>query len=51
MGWTLDSVLKLLRVYGHGDIGALEEIDRAFRDNVRPLRAVNSDATQMQGAV
>lgn len=24
-------------LYGHGDIGALEEIDRAF-DNVIPLR-------------
>ena len=48
MGWTLAGVLKLLGVYGHGDVGALEEIDRAFQANVTPLRAVNSDATEMQ---
>jgi hypothetical protein len=48
MGWTLAGVLKLLAVYGHGDIGALEEIDRAFQSNVTPLRPVNSDATQTQ---
>jgi hypothetical protein len=40
MGWELAGTLKLLRVYGHGDVGALEEIDRAFGSNVRPLRAV-----------
>ena len=38
MGWTLAGVLKLLTVYGHGDVGALDEIDRAFAANVRPLR-------------
>jgi hypothetical protein len=32
--------LKLLAVYGHGDVGALEEIDKAFEANVVPLRAV-----------
>jgi integrase len=45
MGWTLAGVLKLLAVYGHGDVGALDEIDRAFAANVRPLRVI-SDATQ-----
>jgi integrase len=40
MGWTLAGVLKLLAVYGHGDVGALEEIDAAFARNVTPLRAV-----------
>jgi hypothetical protein len=30
--------LKLLAVYGHGDVGALEEIDKAFRAKVTPLR-------------
>jgi integrase len=50
MGWTLAGVLKLLAVYGHGDVGALEEIDRAFKVNVRPLRAVNSDAPKTQTA-
>ena len=30
---------KLVReLYGHGDVGALEEIDRAFESNVVPLR-------------
>jgi integrase len=48
MGWQLAGVLKLLETYGHGDVGALEEIDRAFRTMVTPLRAVNSDATQTQ---
>lgn len=34
---------KLIRdLYGHGDHGALEEIDRAFEDNVTPLRGVKS---------
>jgi hypothetical protein len=28
--------------------GALEEIDRAFRNTVTPLRAVKSDSTEMQ---
>lgn len=27
-------------LYGHGDVGALEEIDEAIGDNVVPLRAV-----------
>jgi integrase len=40
MGWTLASTLALLAVYGHGDIGALEEIDRAFASNVTPLRRI-----------
>jgi integrase len=48
MGWTLAGVLKLLAVYGHGDVGALEESDKAFQTNVTPLRAVNSGASQMQ---
>ena len=40
MGWELAGTFKLLRVYGHGDVGALEEIDRAFGSNVTRLRAV-----------
>jgi hypothetical protein len=40
-----------LAVYGHGDVGALEEIDKAFQGNVVALRAVNSDATQTQTGV
>jgi integrase len=42
MGWTVEGVMKLLRVYGHGEIGALDEIDRAFKQsNVRKLREVS----------
>jgi integrase len=47
MGWSLAAVIDLLAVYGHGDVGALDEIDRAFAGNVRSLRAV-PDATQTQ---
>jgi integrase len=46
MGWTLGGVLQPLTVYGHGDVGALEEIDRAFRANVTELRAVDSATTR-----
>jgi integrase len=38
MGWELAGTLKLLKVYGHGDVGALEEIDRAYGSNVVQLR-------------
>jgi hypothetical protein len=41
MGWTLAGVLRLLAVYGHADVGALEEFDAAFATNVTPLRAVD----------
>ena len=49
MGWTPAGVLKLLAVYGHGEIGALDELDRAFTSKVTPLRAVDSAATGTQG--
>ena len=48
MGRQATSVLKLLATYGHGDVGALEEVDRAFAATVTPLRVVDSDAGQMQ---
>jgi integrase len=38
MGWELAGTLKLLKVYGHGDVGALEEIDRVYDSNVVQLR-------------
>jgi integrase len=41
MGWSLKTTLKMLEVYGHGDVGALEEIDKAFGSNVTPLRAAS----------
>jgi integrase len=49
MGWTLAGVTKLLAVYGHGDVGALEEIDRAFATNVRRLRVLDAGETQKGG--
>ena len=30
MGWSVAATQKPLAVYGHGDVGALEEIDAAF---------------------
>jgi integrase len=37
-GWSVRSVDAMLARYGHGDVGALEEIDRAFEGNVVPMR-------------
>jgi integrase len=39
-GWRLAGTIKLLETYGHHDIGALAEIDKAFTDVVAPLRLV-----------
>lgn len=39
-GWSLGTVDKMLGVYGHGDVGALEEVDAAFSQNVVALRSV-----------
>jgi integrase len=30
-GWKLATVQKMLETYGHGDVGALEEVDEAFK--------------------
>jgi hypothetical protein len=49
MGWSLRAVDRLPAVYGDGDVGALEEIDRAFKAKVTPLRAVDSDASGTHG--
>lgn len=40
MGWSREAVDKLLRVYGHGDVGWRDEWRRAYADNVTSLRAV-----------
>jgi len=38
-GWSLRTVDKMLAIYGHGEVGALAEVDEAFRGaNVVPLR-------------
>jgi hypothetical protein len=41
-GWSVSAVQKLLKVYGHFDVGALEEVDRAFegRSSGSRLRVV-----------
>ena len=44
MGWSLKATMPLLAVYGHGDVGALEAIDRAFQSNVRVLRPTEEEA-------
>jgi len=35
------AVEKLLRVYGHKDVAALEAIDALYANNVVPLRAAD----------
>lgn len=39
-GWSLKTVDGMLGVYGHADVGALEEVDRAFAARVTPLRKI-----------
>jgi integrase len=40
-GWSLKTVEKMLETYGHGDVGALEKIDKAFADRPKQgLRVV-----------
>jgi hypothetical protein len=37
-GWKVSTVIEMLETYGHGDVGALEEVDAAFErigDGVR----------------
>jgi hypothetical protein len=31
-GWKVDNANRMLAIYGHGEIGALEEVDDVFRD-------------------
>ena len=39
MGWSEKAIEKLLTIYGHIDVIALEEVDRLYEDKVVPLRA------------
>lgn len=40
-GWSLATVDKMLEIYGHGEVGALEEVDAAFeRADVPRLRKI-----------
>ena len=35
-GWDVSTVDKMLKIYGHADVGALEEVDEAFRNAPKP---------------
>ncbi len=37
-GWSLKTVEQMLAVYGHGEVGALDEVDRVFAENVVPFK-------------
>jgi integrase len=42
-GWKVTTVIKMLETYGHGDVGALEEVDASFARagrNIRHLRTI-----------
>lgn len=44
-GWKPSTVTKMLETYGHGEVGALEDVDAAFADHAPVLRIVGgSDA-------
>lgn len=48
-GWKVSTVIEMLETYGHGDVGALEEVDASFaRDdcNVRHLQTIKELAAQ-----
>lgn len=43
-GWKVSTVIEMLETYGHGDVGAMEEVDANFADagkgQVRHLRTI-----------
>lgn len=41
-GWSVGTVDKMLAIYGHADVGALEEVDAAFEQapNVVQFRKI-----------
>ncbi len=42
-GWKVSTVIKMLETYGHGDVGALEEVDASFAstgDKVRHFQTI-----------
>jgi hypothetical protein len=42
-GWKPSTVIEMLETYGHGDVGALEEVDAAFAragKNIRHLGTI-----------
>jgi integrase len=41
-GWKVSTVDEMLETYGHGEVGALEDVDAAFADQTPPqLRAID----------
>jgi len=49
MGWSEKAVENLLRVYGHIDLIALEEVDRLY-EKVTPLRAIRDAESDAEAA-
>jgi hypothetical protein len=49
MGWSEKAVDNLLRVYGHIDLIALEEVDRLY-EKVTPLRAIRDAESDAEAA-
>jgi|GEM_PF-3480022 len=48
-GWKVSTVIKMLETYGHGDVGALEEVDASFARgdcNVRHLQTIEELASR-----
>lgn len=45
-GWSLKTVIGLLEVYGHGDVGALAEIDAAFQRVTPALKVIEGGGMQ-----
>lgn len=43
-GWKRSTVAKMIETYGHGEVGALEDIDAAFANHVPKLRVVEGGA-------
>lgn len=39
-GWKRSTVAKMIETYGHGDVGALDDVDAAFANHVPKLRAL-----------
>ncbi len=35
-GWSIGTIDKMLAIYGHGEVGALEEVDAAFAETKAP---------------
>jgi transcriptional regulator with XRE-family HTH domain len=50
-GWKVSTVIEMLGTYGHGDVGALEEVDAAFArvgDDVRHRSAIEEMAPRLR---